>query len=258
MSRRARVTDRSRAVRRRPGRIRAVDESHDGADREAVVARCADPRSGRARPRAPGLFELVVAELVEALDDARGREVVLDDDARALSVRRQARGRCRRRAPSSSSRRSGSCRRTGRRGSSRKRCVGTASTMMSAWPTTSSVVSGAGAGGEHVDGQRDVVGRRRSRRSRRRSRPRSRRARASCRTCPRRRSRGADRRLGAVPVRPASSLRRDGHRQLLSSPTATRRLAGVAASSSRTRGMTSRPKSSIMAIRCSCGTRPIA
>ena len=66
----------------------------------------------------------------------------------------------------------------------------------------------ARAGGEHVDGQRDRRRAALTRTSRRRNRPRWRRVRASCRTCPRRRCRGADRRpRHPLPRRRARSLR---------------------------------------------------
>src|SRR4029079_1207678 len=77
-----------RAVLERPGvdgvEPEAVDQPRHRAERAAVVARRAD-RGAIGRPLgARELVELVVAELVEALHDARRREVGLDDRARAV------------------------------------------------------------------------------------------------------------------------------------------------------------------------------
>jgi hypothetical protein len=61
-----------------------VEESRDLADGEAVVAGSPDCNAPGRSSRAQVLLELVVAELVEALDHARGGKVLLHDDARAV------------------------------------------------------------------------------------------------------------------------------------------------------------------------------
>jgi hypothetical protein len=77
-------------------------------------------------------------------------------------------------------------------------------------------------------------------------------------TMPRRRSLGSGLTVSPLGAR-ASSIACGAMGQLLAGATGgVSSCSGDAASSSRTRGITSRPKSSIVAIRCSCGTRPMA
>jgi len=61
-----------------------VEKSHDRADSELVVAGCADCDPLGCAVGALVLFKLVVAELIEALDEAGGGKVLLDDRACAL------------------------------------------------------------------------------------------------------------------------------------------------------------------------------
>ncbi len=69
-----------------PSRSRSRMTWRDG---EAVVACCADCDAVGCSLGAPVLFELVVAELVEALDDPRGREPLLHDSAGSVRCGRQ-------------------------------------------------------------------------------------------------------------------------------------------------------------------------
>src|SRR5579859_7507576 len=71
----------------RPGIDRVVpepiDELDHHADRGAVIAGGGDGDAIRRASRTPGLFQFVVAKLIETLDHARRGEPRLDDDARS-------------------------------------------------------------------------------------------------------------------------------------------------------------------------------
>ena len=68
-----------------------VEESHDLGDGESVVAGCSDRDAVGCSLRTLVLFELVVAELVEALDHSRGGEALLHDHAGAVWCGRELR-----------------------------------------------------------------------------------------------------------------------------------------------------------------------
>ena len=264
-----------------------VDQMHHGAHREPVVAdRGHRDAVGRAR-RAWVLVELVVPELIEALDDpgARGSVLARRRSSRRLPPRaRDPRRRCR---ASSSSRRRGSCRRKDRSGADgtggwvrRER-----SHRRSRRPPLRSTRRRRGRA--RRPRARSVRPGRSSPRPPRSPRP-ARRVPAPSQACRPRRFRLAllllrrrERRL-----RPGRSSARPDPRSPRLIPESSRYLAlaagawvertglatspgaaepagascspGSASSSSRTRGKTSRPSSSIDPRRCSAGTWPSA